>query len=149
MRLPSFSFVETDLLPFAATLLPCIFWNLEYGILCGIAANASFILLRSARPKMRLRLQKVQCLNSFPFLSLTLIPFLTSVFGLFVCSWPRFQVGEQEVGVVELRQSLDYVSAEYVKEKVMRFVQDHKLILLILNGAEVLAIDFTMASVNH
>lgn len=59
MLAPS-SFAESDLLPFAATLLPCIFWNLEYGILCGIAANASFILLRSARPKMRLRLQKVQ-----------------------------------------------------------------------------------------
>lgn len=59
--LVSFSSEESDLLPFAATLLPCIFWNLEYGILCGIAANTFFILLRSARPKIRLRLQKVQC----------------------------------------------------------------------------------------
>lgn len=52
------------------------------------------------------------------------------------------------MGVVYIRQSLSYISAEYVKEKVIRFVKDNKLMVLILYGPEIHAIDFTVAFVS-
>lgn len=56
-------FIEKDLFPFVATLIPSLFWSLEYGILCGMAANISYILYSSAKPQIRLYNEKVSDLN--------------------------------------------------------------------------------------
>lgn len=53
--------------------------------------------------------------------------------------------------MVDIRQSLDYVSAECVKERVMRFlVKDHcnKIRLVVLNGEDVHSLDYTVANVS-
>lgn len=50
---------EKDFFPFLVTLFVCLFWSLEYGILCGIAANVSYILYSSARPQIWLYTLKV------------------------------------------------------------------------------------------
>lgn len=52
-------FAESDLFPFLVTLITCLFWSLEYGILCGIGANLIYILYSSARPQVYITLEKV------------------------------------------------------------------------------------------
>lgn len=55
------------------------------------------------------------------------------------------------MGVVYIRQRLDYASAEYVKEKVMSFlIENHckGVKLIVLQGEDVHSIDFTVANVS-
>ncbi|XP_013099547.2 sodium-independent sulfate anion transporter isoform X2 [Stomoxys calcitrans] len=54
---------KMDVIPFSVTALVCLFWSLEYGMVCGIFVNAIFILYKSARPKILISLEKV---NSVP-----------------------------------------------------------------------------------
>ncbi|XP_058983845.1 sodium-independent sulfate anion transporter isoform X2 [Musca domestica] len=103
---------KKDLFPFVATLVPCMFWSLEYGILCGIVANISYILYSSAKPQMRLDIEKV-------------------------LDW--------EVGVVDVKQKLDFASAEYLKEKVVKFVNLNTVKLIVIRGQEINSIDYTVA----
>lgn len=49
-----------DLFPFAVTYVTCLFWSLEYGIICGVVVNISFILYTSARPQIHLEKKKVK-----------------------------------------------------------------------------------------
>ncbi|XP_011182576.1 sodium-independent sulfate anion transporter [Zeugodacus cucurbitae] len=41
---------KSDMIPFLVTVLCCLFWTLEYGMVCGIVVNILFILYKSARP---------------------------------------------------------------------------------------------------
>uniref|UniRef100_A0A1I8N9R7 STAS domain-containing protein n=1 Tax=Musca domestica TaxID=7370 RepID=A0A1I8N9R7_MUSDO len=54
---------KIDIIPLAVTACVCLFWSLEYGMVCGIAVNAIFILYKSARPKIQIHLEKI---NSTP-----------------------------------------------------------------------------------
>ncbi|KAH8291301.1 hypothetical protein KR054_010408, partial [Drosophila jambulina] len=105
---------KKDLFPFTVTLITCMFWSLEYGILCGIAANMVYILYSSARPQVDIRLEKVN---------------------------------GHEVGLVDVKQKLDYASAEYLKEKVVRFLnhQNGETHLVVIRGEEINSIDYTVA----
>lgn len=93
-----------------------MFWSLEYGILCGIAANMVYILYSSARPQVDIRLEKVN---------------------------------GHEVALVDVKQKLDYASAEYLKEKVVRFLnqQNGETQLVVIRGEEINSIDYTVAMV--
>ncbi|XP_030387180.1 sodium-independent sulfate anion transporter [Scaptodrosophila lebanonensis] len=103
-----------DLLPFLVTILTCLFWSLEYGILCGIVANLVYILYSSARPQLNITVEKIN---------------------------------GHEFGLVEVKQKLDYACAEYVKEKVVRFInqQNGETHLIVLKGEEINSIDYTVA----
>ncbi|XP_020817539.1 sodium-independent sulfate anion transporter [Drosophila serrata] len=105
---------KKDLFPFTVTLITCMFWSLEYGILCGIAANMVYILYSSARPQVDINLVKVN---------------------------------GHEVGLVDVKQKLDYASAEYLKEKVVRFLnhQNGETQLVVIRGEEINSIDYTVA----
>ncbi|KAH8277858.1 hypothetical protein KR018_008769, partial [Drosophila ironensis] len=105
---------KKDLLPFTVTYFTCVFWSLEYGILCGIAANLVYILYSSARPHVDITLEKIN---------------------------------GHEVTLVDVRQKLDYASAEYLKEKVVRFLnqQNGETQLVIIRGEEINSIDYTVA----
>ncbi|XP_017020019.1 sodium-independent sulfate anion transporter [Drosophila kikkawai] len=105
---------KKDLFPFTVTLITCMFWSLEYGILCGIAANMVYILYSSARPHVDIKLEKVN---------------------------------GHEVGLVDVKQKLDYASAEYLKEKVVRFLnqQNGETQLVVIRGEEINSIDYTVA----
>ncbi|XP_014259205.1 sodium-independent sulfate anion transporter isoform X2 [Cimex lectularius] len=46
---------KLDLVPLACTLLSCLFFGLEYGMLVGITVNLLFILYQSARPSVALQ----------------------------------------------------------------------------------------------
>lgn len=48
------------MLPFLATVLTCLFWSLEYGMLVGVVVNALFILKKSMTPQFQLETQKVR-----------------------------------------------------------------------------------------
>ncbi|XP_018332419.1 sodium-independent sulfate anion transporter-like isoform X2 [Agrilus planipennis] len=50
---------KLDLIPYFATLLCCLLWNLEYGILVGIATNLSIVLYFSARPPIVLDFRQI------------------------------------------------------------------------------------------
>ncbi|KAL7737536.1 hypothetical protein ACLKA6_007661 [Drosophila palustris] len=105
---------KRDLFPFLVTIVTCLFWSLEYGILCGIAANLVYILYSSARPQVQITLEKINgC----------------------------------EVALVDVKQKLDYASAEFLKEKVVRFVNhlDSKIHLVVIKGQEINSIDYTVA----
>lgn len=52
--------IERDLFPFVVTIVTCLFWSLEYGIVCGIVANLIYILYSSARPQVLITLEKVR-----------------------------------------------------------------------------------------
>uniref|UniRef100_A0A1A9WB25 SLC26A/SulP transporter domain-containing protein n=1 Tax=Glossina brevipalpis TaxID=37001 RepID=A0A1A9WB25_9MUSC len=41
---------KIDFFPFMVTVVVCLFWSLEYGIVGGILANVTFILYKSAKP---------------------------------------------------------------------------------------------------
>lgn len=43
-----------DLIPFVVTLVVCLTWSLEYGILIGVGVNLLFIIYASSRPQIRL-----------------------------------------------------------------------------------------------
>ncbi|XP_002138870.1 sodium-independent sulfate anion transporter [Drosophila pseudoobscura] len=105
---------KKDLFPFLVTIITCMFWSLEYGILCGIAANMVYILYSSARPQVYVRLEKIN---------------------------------GREVSVVDVKQKLDYASAEYLKEKVVRFLnqQNGETSLVVIKGEEINSIDYTVA----
>ncbi|XP_062136014.1 sodium-independent sulfate anion transporter [Drosophila sulfurigaster albostrigata] len=105
---------KRDLFPFLVTILTCLFWSLEYGILCGIGANTISILYSSARPQIVITLEKI---NGY------------------------------EVALVDVKQKLDYASAEFLKEKVVRFInrQDTKIQLAVIKGQEINSIDYTVA----
>lgn len=105
---------KKDLFPFVVTVLTCMFWSLEYGILCGIGANMVYILYSSARPHVDIKLEKIN---------------------------------GHEVSVVDVKQKLDYASAEYLKEKVVRFLnnQNGETQLVVIKGEEINSIDYTVA----
>ncbi|KAH8416113.1 hypothetical protein KR222_008351, partial [Zaprionus bogoriensis] len=105
---------KRDLLPFLVTIVPCLFWSLEYGILCGIGANLIYILYSSARPQVFITLEKIN---------------------------------GHEVALVDVKQKLDYASAEFLKEKVVRFLnqQNCKVHLAVIRGEEINSIDYTVA----
>ncbi|XP_022226969.2 sodium-independent sulfate anion transporter [Drosophila obscura] len=105
---------KKDLFPFVVTIITCMFWSLEYGILCGIAANLVYILYSSARPQVYVRLEKIN---------------------------------GHEVSLVDVKQKLDYASAEYLKEKVIRFLnqQNGQTRLVVIKGEEINSIDYTVA----
>ncbi|EDW35447.1 GL17220 [Drosophila persimilis] len=105
---------KKDLFPFLVTIITCMFWSLEYGILCGIAANMVYILYSSARPQVYVRFEKIN---------------------------------GHEVSVVDVKQKLDYASAEYLKEKVVRFLnqQNGETSLVVIKGEEINSIDYTVA----
>ncbi|XP_016976171.1 sodium-independent sulfate anion transporter [Drosophila rhopaloa] len=105
---------KKDLFPFVVTIITCMFWSLEYGILCGIAANMVYILYSSARPHVDIKLEKIN---------------------------------GHEVSVVDVKQKLDYASAEYLKEKVVRFLnsQNGETQLVVIRGEEINSIDYTVA----
>ncbi|XP_053962364.1 sodium-independent sulfate anion transporter-like isoform X2 [Anastrepha ludens] len=105
---------KIDLFPFLLTFLTCLFWSLEYGIICGIIFNITFILYRSARPQIYLEKKRV---NDF------------------------------DVCFVDVKQTLDFASAEYLKEKVVKFMSEYRydISLVIIKGAEINSIDYTVA----
>ncbi|XP_054731285.1 sodium-independent sulfate anion transporter [Anastrepha obliqua] len=51
---------KLDMVPFLVTLLVCVFWTLEYGMVCGMGVNMLFILYKSARPKIVITTEKLQ-----------------------------------------------------------------------------------------
>jgi len=59
------------------------------------------------------------------------------------------QINGHEVSVVDVKQKLDYASAEYLKEKVVRFLnnQDGETQLVVIKGEEINSIDYTVAMV--
>ncbi|XP_039954788.1 sodium-independent sulfate anion transporter-like [Bactrocera tryoni] len=103
-----------DLFPFAVTYFTCLFWSLEYGIICGIVVNISFILYRSARPQIHLEKKKVS---------------------------------NYEICFVDVKQRLDFASAEYLKEKIVKFMSGNRydVSLIIVKGEEINSIDYTVA----
>ncbi|XP_030081313.1 sodium-independent sulfate anion transporter [Drosophila hydei] len=105
---------KRDLFPFVVTIVTCLFWSLEYGIVCGILANLIYILYSSARPQVHITLEKIN---------------------------------GHEVALVDVKQKLDYASAEYLKEKVVAFIneQDCKIHLVVIKGQEINSIDYTVA----
>lgn len=60
----------------------------------------------------------------------------------------------QKVGLVQIKQSLDYVSAEYVYQKILKFVHSNSkgndiMSLIIIDGIEISTIDYTVAKVKQ
>ncbi|XP_012160443.1 sodium-independent sulfate anion transporter isoform X2 [Ceratitis capitata] len=51
---------KSDMIPFLVTVLCCLFWTLEYGMVCGIVVNILFILYKSARPTIVITKEKLQ-----------------------------------------------------------------------------------------
>lgn len=51
------------------------------------------------------------------------------------------------MGVVDVKQKLDFASAEYLKEKVVKFVNLNAVNLVIIIGQEINSIDYTVAMV--
>lgn len=60
-----------------------------------------------------------------------------------------FQINGHEIALVDVKQKLDYASAEFLKEKVVRFLnqQDIKIHLAVIRGEEINSIDYTVAMV--
>uniref|UniRef100_A0A1A9VVK2 SLC26A/SulP transporter domain-containing protein n=1 Tax=Glossina austeni TaxID=7395 RepID=A0A1A9VVK2_GLOAU len=54
---------KIDFIPFLVTVLACLFWSLEYGIVAGILANMTFILYKSARPIIIISKEEINCVQ--------------------------------------------------------------------------------------
>ncbi|XP_014095701.3 sodium-independent sulfate anion transporter isoform X1 [Bactrocera oleae] len=103
-----------DLFPFAVTYVTCLFWSLEYGIICGVVVNITFILYTSARPQIHLEKKKVS---------------------------------NYEICFVDVKQRLDFASAEYLKERIVKFMNGNRydVNLIVIKGEEINSIDYTVA----
>ncbi|KAM8706994.1 hypothetical protein ACLKA7_011148 [Drosophila subpalustris] len=106
---------KRDMLPFVATVLTCLFWSLEYGMLVGVVVNALFILKKSMTPQFQLETQKHN--------------------GIELC-------------LTELKGSVDYTGAEYLKTTIVTHVTEHMgdVTLVVIKGAEINSIDATVAA---
>ncbi|XP_017471285.1 PREDICTED: sodium-independent sulfate anion transporter-like [Rhagoletis zephyria] len=103
-----------DIFPFITTFFTCLFWSLEYGIICGVVANISFILYRSASPQIHIEKKRVY---------------------------------NYDICFVNVKQRLDFASAEYLKEKVVKFMNEYRydISLIVIKGEEINSIDYTVA----
>lgn len=60
-------------------------------------------------------------------------------------------MSDYEIVIVDVKQKLDFASAEYLKEKVLEFVNRNKTEgrqLVVINGQEINCIDYTVAMVS-
>lgn len=57
-------FTGIDIIPFICTLIACLSYSIEFGIIIGIAVNTSFVLYNVARPGIHVYNRKVNsCLH--------------------------------------------------------------------------------------
>lgn len=111
-------FAESDIIPFAVTLLTCLFLGLEYGMMIGIVTNLIFILVASARPYMSFEMIKTK-------------------------------ESDTQVLIVEIHGDLKYSAAEYLKDRIFKYVRSRDEVdLVILKGEEIFYIDSTVAFVS-
>ncbi|KAH8338368.1 hypothetical protein KR059_001622 [Drosophila kikkawai] len=108
---------KRDILPFLVTVLCCVFWTLEYGMVVGIVFNALFLLYKSMKPQCSLEVQKFN--------------------GI-------------EVTMADLKGSVDYAAAEYLKTTIMSHVTARNgdsgtCSLVVIRGHEIASIDTTVA----
>lgn len=70
--------------------------------------------------------------------------------NIFTITVLTFQINGHEIALVDVKQKLDYASAEFLKEKVVRFLnqQDIKIHLAVIRGEEINSIDYTVAMVS-
>ncbi|XP_033166350.1 sodium-independent sulfate anion transporter [Drosophila mauritiana] len=109
---------KRDMLPFLVTVLTCVFWTLEYGMVVGIVFNALFLLYKSMKPQFFLATEKFN--------------------GI-------------EVTMADLKGSVDYAAAEYLKMSIVSHVTQRNseggapTTLVVIKGHEIASIDTTVA----
>ncbi|XP_039494373.1 sodium-independent sulfate anion transporter [Drosophila santomea] len=109
---------KRDMLPFLVTVLTCVFWTLEYGMVVGIVFNALFLLYKSMKPQFYLATEKFN--------------------GV-------------EVTMADLKGSVDYAAAEYLKMSIVSHVTQRNseggapTTLVVIKGHEIASIDTTVA----
>ncbi|KAH8232197.1 hypothetical protein KR032_001742, partial [Drosophila birchii] len=108
---------KRDMLPFLVTVLCCVFWTLEYGMVVGIVFNALFLLYKSMKPQCSLEIQKFN--------------------GM-------------EVTIADIKGSVDYAAAEYLKTTILSHVtgennKNATSTLVVIKGHEISSIDTTVA----
>lgn len=54
-------YTGVDIIPFICTLIACLIYSIEFGIIIGIAINISFVLYNIARPVIHVYNRKVRC----------------------------------------------------------------------------------------
>lgn len=110
-----FLLIEVDLIPLLVTLVACLFFGLEYGILIGLATNIIFVLYSSARPPISIERNKLPCGDTF---------------------------------IVTPIRSLQYPSAEFIREKIIKHC-DRFNSTVIIHGKYIRSVDATVAKVGN
>lgn len=133
-----FMFSETDMIPFLVTVLCCLLWTLEYGMVCGIVVSILFILYKSARPTIIITKEKVCC------------EIVETKVQKSLCHLILIQLLKDiEIALVDIQENLSYSSAEYLKSKVVKYISAHSEIgKVVIRGEEIHTIDSTVALVN-
>lgn len=136
---------------FLATMISCIFYSLELGIVIGMGLNLFVILYGAARPKITVEYKHV---SSSPLLPQDFKPKpLSEYFDKIL------QLGNQRILLVTPTQSLLFPAAEYLRESVVKNLEDHLKsdsnlmerplpIIIVINGQNLLYIDSTVAKVS-
>lgn len=108
-----------DTLPFAVTIVACLFLGLEFGILIGMASHLLFVLYNTSRPDLQCECIEVGSAGD----------------------------GVQQVILVTPDQNLYFSAAEYVKSKVLKAVAAHPdASTVVVHGHYVNYMDATMAT---
>lgn len=128
------------MVPFLATVLCCLFWSLEYGMLVGIVVNALFILRKSMTPQFQLETLKVTVTNSRIYRRLQW--------------WFIYLIKQHnnvELSVAEIKGNVDYTASEYLKSAIVAHVTEQMgaVTLVVIKGAEISSIDATVALVSN
>ncbi|XP_036322646.1 sodium-independent sulfate anion transporter [Rhagoletis pomonella] len=106
---------KVDMIPFLVTVIVCIFWTLEYGMVCGIVVNMLFILYKSSRPKIVIKKEKLQ---------------------------KDTEVAVVDVQENLTYSSAEYLKSKVIKYKTMHG-EDIKMV--VIRGEEIFTIDTTVA----
>ncbi|XP_017855636.1 PREDICTED: sodium-independent sulfate anion transporter isoform X1 [Drosophila arizonae] len=109
---------KRDMVPFVFTVICCLFWSLEYGMLVGVLINALFILGKSMTPQFQLESQKHN--------------------GLELC------VAELKGNVdYTAAESLNIKTVAFVTEQ--KTMMEKTVALVIIKGSDIGSIDSTVA----
>lgn len=137
--------IGADIIPFFCTLIACLTYSIEFGIVFGILVNLTFVLYSIARPVIHVYNRKVNSIGPALIAARpnTWIHFISSV------NIVLSQVLDMELLVLMPDQSLSFSSSDHIKHKILKYVIQSTSKVVVIDGRNIRTIDATVAKVSR
>lgn len=141
-----------DIIPLICTLVACLAYSIEFGILIGIAVNLTFVLYNIARPNIHVYNRKV-CVRACVCLDCIFFHLVYQIdIDIHHCFHFLFEIikfMDQELLVLMPDQSLTFSSADHIKYKLLKYAIQSTSTFVVIDGRYVRTIDATVAKVKY